>query len=187
LETKKDALLLVERCLRGDFGLFRGPQHTISAVRAGCVFIWVQDNSAFQDWEDGLSWDPIEHDGDFWISRQATVGDGFCRKTLSVPALGRFYHIVAYEDPWKIVDGTLKAPSEDPNLQNIQLRDELTSQLTADSEATKDCRYPRAILKVLYVPDHLNDHCSLQSLGLFASCTQYVRSKRSPPLSMRCG
>lgn len=148
LHTKKDALLLLERCLRGDLPSLRGPQHTTSAVRDGCVFIWAQDDSAFQD---GLLWNPIEYDGEFWINSQAIPGDGLFRKTLSVLAQGRCYHIRCYEDPWKVVDRTLKAPSEDPNLQSITLRDELTSQLTAESQATTDCRYPRAILKVSHV------------------------------------
>ena len=152
LDTKKDALLLLEGFLRGDLPPLRGPQHTTSAVQDGYVFIWAQDDSAFEGWHDGLLWVPVERDGEFWISSQATMGDGLLKKTLSVIILGRCYQIESYEDPWKVVDRTLQAPSEDFNLQSITLRDELNSQLTAESQVTKDCRYPRAILKVLNMP-----------------------------------
>lgn len=152
LDTKKDALLLLEGHLRGDLPPLRGPAHTISAIRDGCVFIWAQGDSAFRRWHNGIVWVPIERDGEFWISSQAPA-DGLFRKTLSVLALGCCYHIESYEDPWKVVNRTLKAPSEDPNFQSISLRDELTSQLTAESQATKDCRYPHAILKVLHMSE----------------------------------
>jgi len=142
LNTKKDALLVLEGYLRGDLPLHRGTQQTIAAVRDGCVFVWAQDDPAFQDWV------PMDRDGEFWISSQGFMGDGLFRKTLSVIALGRCYHVESYEDPWKVVASTLKAPSEDPNLRSMSLRDELTSQLTAESQATKDYRYLRAILKV---------------------------------------
>lgn len=80
------------------------------------------------------------------------MGDGMLRKTSSILALGCCYHIISYEDPCGVVDWTLKAPSEDPDLQSLTLRDELTAQLTAESRATKDCRIPYAILRVSHIP-----------------------------------
>lgn len=152
LNTKKDALLLIEGYLRGDLPSLRDPQYTASTVRDGSVFIWAQDALAFQSWQDGLLWNPSEPDGEFWISSHGIMGDGLLRKSLSVLALGRCYQIESYENPWKVVDGTLEWPSEDSNFQSITPRDERTSQLTAESQATMDYRYPRAILKVSKIP-----------------------------------
>jgi len=150
LKTKKDALLLLEIHLRGNLRSNRGPQNT--TFRAGYVFIWAQDDSTLPYWKDRSLWDPSERDGEFWISSQSSMGDGLLRKTLSVLVSGRCYYIVSYEDPWKVADWTLEAPSEDLNFQNITLRDELASQLAAESQATKDCRYPRATLQVSHMP-----------------------------------
>lgn len=95
LNTKKDAFIVLEGHLRRDLPLLRGPQHKTSAVRDGCVFIWAQDDPAFLDWRNGLP----ERDGEFWISSQAIMGDGLFKKTLSILALGRCYHVESYEDP----------------------------------------------------------------------------------------
>jgi len=147
LETKKDALLLLEACFRGDLHhSFCGPRGVASAIRSGCIFIWEQDISAVQYWNDGLFWTPIDRDGDFWISDETTTDDGLRKKTLSVPALGRFHHIVSYYNPWDTINGTLEAPSQDLNLERMALRDELASQLTTQSASTN--HFPHSILKV---------------------------------------
>lgn len=149
LETKKDALLLLEACFRQDLHhSFREPQGVASAIRSGCIFIWEQDISGVQCWNDGLSWTPIDRDGDFWISGETTTDDGLRKKTVSVPALGRFHHIVSYYNPWDTINGTLKAPSQDLNLECMVLRNELTSQLATQSALTKGYHFPHSILKV---------------------------------------
>jgi len=149
LETKKDALLLLEGCLRGMlYHLCRGPQHVASAIQSGHIFIWKQDISAVQCWDDGTPWTPFDYDSDFSTSRETTTRDGLIRKTISVPALGRFYHVVSYFNPWDSANGSLKMPSQDSDLGSMALRTELASQLTTLSPSTKLSRLPRATLEV---------------------------------------
>ena len=153
LETKKDALLLLEGCFRGQLHhSFRGPPTVPLIIRSGSVFIWEQNVSASQHWDDHRSWTILDHVDDFWISSETTTGDGFWKLTLSVLALGRVYHIVSYYCPWDTVTGNLQAPSQDPNLRCMTLRDELASQLTADSPSARSFRLLRGILKVKLPP-----------------------------------
>lgn len=141
LEVKEDALRLLEGSFQGFLHhSSRGPQGAASTVRSGYIFIWEQDISAIQHWDDGISWTPLDHDDDFWISRETRLGDGLWRKTISIPAEGRLYHFLSYYNPWDTVNGTLKAPSEDSDLRRMNLRNELASQLTTSSPSIKHCR-----------------------------------------------
>jgi len=149
LEKKEDALRLLEGCFRGIlYHSFRDPRGVASGIRSGYIFIWEQEISAVQYWDDGISWTPVDCDGGFWISRGTNTGDGLMRKAISVPALGRFHHVVSYYDPWDTVNGTLIAPSRDPKLKSMTLRTELASQLTMPSPSTK---YSRLLLEILKV------------------------------------
>ena len=82
----------------------------------------------------------MDHHDDLWISRETRLDNGLWRKTITISALGRFHHIVSYFKPWDTVNGTLKAPSEDPDLRSMNLRNELASQLTRSSPSTKHCQ-----------------------------------------------
>lgn len=141
LEVKEDALRLLEGSFQGIIHhSSRGPQGVASAIRSGYIFIWEQEISAIQHWDDEMSWIPVDHDDDFWISRETRLGDGLWRKTITISALGRFHHFVSYYNPWDTVNGTLKAPSEDSGLRSMTPRNELASQLTISYPSTKHCR-----------------------------------------------
>ena len=149
LEVKEDALRLLEGSFRELLcRSFQRPQSISSSIRSGYIFIWEQETSGIDPWDDGISWTPIDREGDFWISRETTPGDGLLKKTISIPALGRFHHIVSYYNPWDTVNGNLKVPSEDPNLGNLTLRTDLASQFTMSPSSTKQSRLAQGILKV---------------------------------------
>ena len=184
LETTEDALRLLEGAFRGILQhASQGPRGVPSAVQSGHIFIWEQETSGVHYWDDGVPWIPIDRDGDFWISRETTTGRDLNKMTISIPAQGRFYHLVSYYDPWGT--GTLKAPSQDPNLGRMTLRPGLASQVTKPSLSTKQKRLLRATIKVKpshritleTIPAHVVQTCS---------ATGHLQLMRNALLLCRC-
>ena len=184
LEVKEDALRLLEGSFRELLcRSFQGP----SSIRSGYIFIWEQETSGIESWDDGISWTHIDREGDFWISRETTSGDGLLKKTISIPALGRFHHVVSYYNPWDTLNGKLKVPSEDANLGNMTLRTDLASQFTMPPSSTKQSRLLRGILKVNPSLSNSVNQYSLQCADLFAYWASSTHAERPPPLSVLCG
>ena len=148
LGVKEKALRLLEGSFRGLlYHSSQGPQGVSSSIRSDYIFIWEQETSGIESWVDGMSWTPIGREGDFWISRETIRGDGILKKTISIPALGRFHHLISYYSPWDTLNGNLKAPSEDPNFRNMTLRTNLASQVIMSPSSIKQSRL-LGILKV---------------------------------------
>ena len=184
LETKEDALRLLEGAFCGILRhASQGPRGVPSAVQSGHIFIWEQETSGVQYWDDGVPWIPIDRDGDFWISRETTTGLDLNKMTISIPAQGRFHHLVSYYDPWGT--GTLKAPSQDPNLGRMTLRPGLASQVTKPSLSTKQKRLLRATIKVK--PSH---RIALATIPAYVvqtcSSTGHLQLMRNALLLCRC-
>ena len=118
------------------------------AVRNGFIYVWEQLASGIEHWDDGISWKPVASDSDFWTSREKTLGNGLLKKTISVPAQGRFHHIVSYYNPWDTINGRLRAPSDDLNLANVEMGAEWGSGLTTPSLPTPHNLLPPKALKV---------------------------------------
>lgn len=147
------------------------------------MFIWEQETSGVQYWDDGVPWISIDRDGDFWICRETTTGRDLTKMTISIPAQGRFHHLLSYYDPWGT--GKLKAPSQDPNLGRMTLKPGLASQVTKPSLSTKQKRLLRATIKVKpsysialgTIPAHVVQTCS---------STGHLQLMRSTLLLCRC-
>ncbi len=184
LETKEDALRLLEGAFRGILQhACQGPRGVPSAVQSGHIFIWEQETSGVQYWDDGVLWIPIDRDGDFWISRETTTGRDLTKMTISIPAQGRFHHLVSYYDPWST--GTLKAPSQDPHLGRMTLRSGLASQVTKPSPSTKQKRLLQATIKVK--PSHrIALETILAHVVQTCSSTGHLQLMRSALLLCRC-
>lgn len=123
----------------------------------------------------------MDHDNDFWISRETRLGDGLWRKQISIPALGRFHHFVSYYNPWDTVNGTLKAPSEDSDLRSMNLRDDLALQLTTSYPSTEHCQ-------LLKVKPSLNATPGINSAYVVkdSSCVGLLQFMRSALLLCLC-
>lgn len=184
LESNEDVLLLLQGCFSGTLKhSIPGTQGATSACRSGYIFIWEEQISGVKYWNDGLSWTPVNRDGDFWIRRETTTDYGLERKTISIPAQGRFHHLESYEDPW---DMTLERPSQDSRLRDIALNEELTSKRMGQYALSKDTQPLRVLLKVDLSPSITPGPIALTTIGLFEYRASSIHAECSRFLSLLC-
>lgn len=64
-------------------------------TRSGSIFIYNENLSGIRDWNDGLHWEHIGRQTDFFVSREFGKDDGLMRKTLHILVHGGYYNLVS--------------------------------------------------------------------------------------------
>jgi Gti1/Pac2 family len=94
LQSKEDAVYLLEACLRGELNhSCRGP-HDGEATVSGNIFVWEANISGIDCWRDGMEWTFRQEDG-FEVG-EAMNGSGLTKKTISIPVNECLHHVVSY-------------------------------------------------------------------------------------------
>ena len=79
---KKDAVYLLEACLRGELlQSCRRPRDGEAAI-SGNIFVWEANSTGIDRWNDGMEWNVQEEVG--------------LRKTIRIPDSRCFHHVVSY-------------------------------------------------------------------------------------------
>ena len=149
LETKEDALTLLEVVLRGSLPQSpQEPRGTGPNIRSGDIFVWVLDLdvAAIKHTSDTFSWTSVDKDGDFFVECDERSTNALWRKTISISVQGYTCHFLSYYNPWDTVKGMLKTPSQDSELRTISLRPDLASHRARRSTFTRHCRLLRVNL-----------------------------------------
>lgn len=94
LRCEKDAVWVLESCLRGElFHLCRGPRDG-EAVISGNIFVWEPNSTGIDHWRDGVEWASQEVGG--FEGGEAIDGSGLMKKTNSIRASRTVHHVVCY-------------------------------------------------------------------------------------------
>lgn len=132
VQTKQDALLLLEACISGRLNPLPRPPYENEyhlLTQSGFVFIYDENTIGVKDWNDRIWWDSVHRESDFDLSQEAGKDDGLTRKTLRVLVHEVYYYLVSYYYFHDVSEGALLTPSLDPYVRDTQLRPELASQL----------------------------------------------------------
>lgn len=115
--TKLDALVLFEAGLTQRLPVRHGRGTPV--VDSGSFLIFTPSSPYNYQVDDGRTWNDVDFDGVFNISR--CDSDGLMRKELSVYVGAAAYHVVSYYDPWEAVAGDLTLPGAYRALDGINL------------------------------------------------------------------
>ena len=112
LQSKEDAVHLLEACLSGKLvHSRRGPQDGEATI-SGNIFVWEANITGIDDWRDGMEWNLWQEDG-FEVGR-AIDGSGLMKKTVDISRRGRSHQVVSY---YTACDApTLARPSKELDL-----------------------------------------------------------------------
>lgn len=126
-----DKLLLLEACLSGKlhhlprFPWQRELQHI---VRSGNIFIYEETATGVGKWDDGRDWVFIRQEHELCVEREHSASNPLMKKSGRIIHQGVHHYIISYYKLEDTLGGTLKTPSQDPDLRGISLRPSLDFQ-----------------------------------------------------------
>jgi hypothetical protein len=128
VQSKADAVFLVEACLHGELIHSCRKPRDGEATISGNIFVWEANSIGIDRWRDGMEWTVREEDG-FEVG-EAINGSGLMKKTISIPTCGVIHHVVSY---YTAGDArTLARPSRSMSVLTARSPPKLHSCETAD-------------------------------------------------------
>ncbi|KAI9886480.1 MAG: hypothetical protein M1823_001730 [Watsoniomyces obsoletus] len=126
-----DALLVLEACLSAKLRhLPRFPlkQELPHVVQSGNIFVYEKIATGTGEWDDRRGWEFCRHEYGLRVEQERSTSDALMKTSGSIVLEGVCHYIVSYYKEEDVQRGTLKTPSQDPDLQKLKLRPGLASQ-----------------------------------------------------------
>lgn len=127
-----DKLLVLEACLSGKvhhLPRFPWQQELQHVVRSGNIFVYEKNATDAGEWDDGRHWVFIRYEHGFRVEHEHSTSDALMKTSGSIVLRGVRHYIISYYKVEDALSGTLKTPSQDPDLRGILLRPGLASLL----------------------------------------------------------